>query len=130
VKLENLNQENLSLFEDLNIKEEEIHSLNNQINNLIEELDIIKFENERIISLKDKKITELNKEIDNLDIYIQKYQNDLIEIKGNFDLSINEYQQKLNFKDIEISKIQDKYEKEKYEVILIYYYFIIFDSLD
>ena len=130
MKLENLNQENLSLFEDLNIKEEEIHSLNNQINNLIEELDIIKFENERIISLKDKKITELNKEIDNLDIYIQKYQNDLIEIKGNFDLSINEYQQKLNFKDIEISKIQDKYEKEKYEVILIYYYFIIFDSLD
>lgn len=71
----------------------------------------------------------MNLQIGNLDIYIQNYQNDLIEIKNNFEISIEEYENKLHFKEIEILKIKEDYEKEKYDVIkinkfIIFIYFL------
>jgi hypothetical protein len=90
--------------------------LNNQINNFIEESEELKFDNENKIKLKEQEITELTDQIYNFDDYIQKYQNDLIDIKANYDLKIDEYEQKLYMKDLEISQMRDNYEKEKYEV--------------
>jgi hypothetical protein len=102
----------------LNKKEDEIHTLNNQINDLIKLSEEFKYKNEKHMIKNEKKILDLGYHIGNVDNYVQKYQNNLIEIKNNFDLEINEYKEKLHLKDIEITRTRENYENEKYEVRL------------
>ncbi len=132
-KISNLKQENVDLFNDLNLKDEEIFILNDEINKLEEKIKCDEFQFLRSMGEKNMEIDDLRNKLGEMDGHLQKYENDLFSISNNYEKNILDYQKDIEFRDNEIQirdneieRLRAKHENEKR--IVFYYLRYIFVS--
>lgn len=124
-KIRLLEEENMNLFNEINLKEEEIHGLSTEIDELLNKIKQNEFEFEKILKQKEFENCELINKINEMEIHLQKYENDLVAIEANFERNLVELENEIRLKDNEIHRIKTKHENEKKGVINIFHIFIL-----
>jgi chromosome segregation ATPase len=111
-RIKELEEENLLLTRELNLKSEEFETLNEELRRSYEIININEANTNNLIRLKEEEIFNLTNRINELDMIISKYGANLMNIKKAFDKACHENKIEIANKNSEIKHMRDKYEKK------------------
>ena len=112
LRVKELEEENLLLTRELNLKCEEFETLNEELRRSYEIIHINEANTNNLIRLKEEEIFNLTNRINELDMIITKYGANLINLKKAYDKTCQENKNEMAKKNSEIKHIRDKYEKK------------------
>lgn len=90
--------------------------MNEEIRRCYEAISHLQRESEEAVKQKDDEITDLSNKINDLDILLQKYEQNLTQIRQAHEKSVQDNRKEITQKDRDLRFIADKYEKRIKEV--------------
>jgi hypothetical protein len=118
-RIKELEEENVLLTRELNLKSEEFEILNEELRRTYEIININENNTGNLIRMKEEEIFNLTNKINELDMVIGKYGTNLMNLKKAFDKTGNDHKYEIASKNNEIKRMKDKYEKKIKEVYFI-----------
>ena len=101
------------LFNEINFKEDEIHGLSFEINELLGKMKSNEFEFEKVLKEKELENSDLVSKINEMELHLNKYESDLVAIENNYERTLLELENEIRARDGEIQRLLTKHENDK-----------------
>ena len=115
-RIKELEEENVLLTRELNLKSEEFETINEELRRSYEIININEANTGNLLRIKEEEIFNLTNKINELDMVIDKYGNNLMNLKKAFDNTCNDHRNEILNKNNDVKKMKAKYEKKIKEV--------------
>ncbi len=116
-RIKELEEENVLLTRELNLKSEEFETMNEELRRSYEIININEANTGNLLRMKEEEIFNLTNKINELDMVIDKYGMNLMNLKKAFDNTCNDHKNEMFNKNNDMKKMKTKYEKKIKEVI-------------